>query len=326
MAIITPFPLEEARRLVGAYGLELESLEALAAGSVNSNFRLMLGDGSYRFLRIYEEQDECGAIGELTLVTELATCGVPTPPPLRRLDTGSWTSTFAGKPVAVFAWTPGTYLRQAEVTRQACFGVGDALGRVHAHSGRVTPLGQGRFQLEDLHRRLSIVEGSGRVELLEGVTQIRQGLAHWGPRRDAKLSVGICHGDLFRDNVLWHADQLTALLDFESASTGPFAFDLAVTMLAWCFSESLEIDLVQAMLAGYERWRPLSEAELEGLTAEAAIACLRFATTRLTDFSLRVGPGQTPRRDYRRFLQRLGAVEQGDLARALARRSVPVAS
>jgi hypothetical protein len=38
---------------------------------------------------------------------------------------------------------------------------------------------------------------------------------------------------------------------------------------------------------------------------------LRFATTRITDFSLRAGPEETPARDYRRFLQRMQALESG---------------
>ena len=40
---------------------------------------------------------------------------------------------------------------------------------------------------------------------------------------------------------------------------------------------------------------------------------LRFATTRITDFSLRAGPSEAPARDYRRFLQRLDALESGAL-------------
>ena len=51
---------------------------------------------------------------------------------------------------------------------------------------------------------------------------------------------GLIHGDLFRDNVLWHeGGRIAALLDFESAHDGPFAYDLAVTILSWSFRDDV---------------------------------------------------------------------------------------
>ena len=58
--------------------------------------------------------------------------------------------------------------------------------------------------------------------------------------------------------------------------------------------------------------------ERDGLVVEGALACLRFATTRITDFSMRAAPGQPPLRDYRRFLARLDELEAGVLDEALA--------
>jgi hypothetical protein len=57
--------------------------------------------------------------------------------------------------------------------------------------------------------------------------------------------------------------------------------------------------------------------EVASLVGEGAIAALRFATTRITDFALRTAPGATPKRDYRRFLARLNEVETGELGRML---------
>jgi hypothetical protein len=54
------------------------------------------------------------------------------------------------------------------------------------------------------------------------------------------------------------------------------------------------------------------------LRSEGAIACLRFATTRLTDFSLRVPDGTPPARHYGRFLARMSAIEHGALDTCIA--------
>jgi homoserine kinase type II len=105
-----------------------------------------------------------------------------------------------------------------------------------------------------------------------------------------------------------------ALLDFESASAGVFVYDLMVCVHAWCYGDRFDVALVRAMIDGYRQERPLSAAELAALAPQGALAALRFATTRLTDFSLRAPPGQAPARDYRRFLARLDALENGLLS------------
>jgi Ser/Thr protein kinase RdoA (MazF antagonist) len=69
----------------------------------------------------------------------------------------------------------------------------------------------------------------------------------------------------------------------------------------------------EAMIRGYHSVRPLSEPELAAFEVEAALGCLRFATTRITDFELRRSGDAPPGRDFRRFLGRLAAVEAGAL-------------
>ena len=73
------------------------------------------------------------------------------------------------------------------------------------------------------------------------------------------------------------------------------------------------IGLVEAFLRGYGGVRPLGAEERNALKVEGAVGCLRFATTRITDFSLRAPPGQPPVRDYQRFLARFAAIEGGVL-------------
>jgi homoserine kinase type II len=152
--------------------------------------------------------------------------------------------------------------------------------------------------------------------LQPAILHIRECYARYLPRRDQSLPRGICHGDLFRDNVLWQGPRLSALLDFESVAWGNFAYDLMVTALAWCYRDALVTENVQALFAGYGSVRSLSPAERAALPVEGVIACLRFATSRITDFELRASAGSPPARDFRRFLSRITAIEQGAFAPA----------
>lgn len=317
MAQLTAVSEAEARRLLADYGLDLAVWQPLEAGSVNSNFSFTTTSGERFFARIYEEQGREGAEAEFALLEALAGRGVPVALPRRRLD-GQRVHEFSGKPFAVYPFVEGEILCQRRVDENACREVGAALARVHLASDAVPALGAGRFRLADLRERLGRVEASGRKDLVGAAARVRELMDHYEPKRPTGLPEGVIHGDLFRDNVLFRGGSIAALLDFESASRGVFAYDVMVTLLAWCFGDGLEGKLAGAMLRAYHEVRPLTAAEREALPIEGAFVCLRFATTRLTDFSLRVPEGVAPGRHYGRFLARLEALEQGALAEILA--------
>ncbi len=124
---------------------------------------------------------------------------------------------------------------------------------------------------------------------------------------------GVIHGDLFRDNVLFDGERIVALLDFESASIGSFAFDLMVTILSFCFGDHLDEALACAMTRGYLEEAAFSPDELacfgrRALSQMRLFACARFTTTRITDFELRP-KGTGIYKDFRRFLHRMDAIE-----------------
>src|SRR5260221_9355958 len=86
MATYTALTLEQARTVGASFGLRVAEGLAVPAGSVNSNYRLVLEDRRGLFARVYEEQDRKGAEGESRLLDHLAQNGVSTPRPLPRTD------------------------------------------------------------------------------------------------------------------------------------------------------------------------------------------------------------------------------------------------
>jgi homoserine kinase type II len=291
------------------YGLDVAHLAPLTAGSVNSNFRLEARSGERFFMRVYEEQDRTGALAEVRMIRELAELGVPTPAPLEGAPGAL--SEHVGKPVALYPWVDGEILCLRRVTKALAYALGRALASVHACTARLSRVPEGRFGLAGLRARLDGIERQSSAHAAD-TRFIRDKLEAYAAARPA-LPSGLIHGDLFRDNALWREGELVALIDFESASAGVFAYDLMVCVHAWCYADAFELDRVQALLEGYTSLRALTRAEWSALPSEGALAALRFATTRISDFELRTPPGQKPARDYRRFLQRLAALEAGVL-------------
>jgi homoserine kinase type II len=304
MAVLTAIEADDARTLLDQYAVAgFQSVEGIPAGSVNSNFAVHL-DGKRLFLRIYEEQDRAGAEAETAMLERLAGAGLPTPAPLRRTD-GAFVSTVRGKAAALFPWRDGTIRCQASVTSEDARRVGEALARVHVAGAGETRDG-GRFQLADLLLRLDRIEGSDDLLFAPLVPSLRVSLRAADAARDPGLPRGLTHGDLFRDNVLWKpGGHLAALLDFESACEGTYAYDLMVTILAWCVGDDLDGRLARAMVAGYCGVRPLGEEERRALWAEGAFGALRFTITRITDYAMRTGAtGPRVVKDWRRFMMR----------------------
>ena len=113
--------------------------------------------------------------------------------------------------------------------------------------------------------------------------------AHW-PKG---LPAGVIHADLFNDNVFFLGEKLSGLIDFYFACNDALAYDLAICLSAWCFEpdNAFNVSKGRAMISGYERVRPLGEAEIGALPILARGAALRFMLTRLVDW-LNVPPGR----------------------------------
>jgi homoserine kinase type II len=306
MAILTVPSDADLDALLGTYDLgEKRSATGIEAGTVNTSYALDMGKGRF-FLRIYEEQLQAGAEAEARLLLHLAASGVPTPSPVQAQD-GSMVHVLAGKPAAIFPWIEGEMLCLKAVTPAAAHAVGTALARMHLAGPAepvATSLGGGRFGADDLVARCDRVAKSTDTVARLLAEPLRDAVIRLDRKRRADLPRGLVHGDLFRDNVLWHEGKIAALLDFESAHRGPFAYDLAVTIISWSFRDAFDFEVARAIVAGYREVRELEESEREALYVESVFAALRFTITRITDEAIRVG------KKWQRFVARREAIEQ----------------
>ncbi|NUP09509.1 MAG: homoserine kinase [Polyangiaceae bacterium] len=314
MAILTPLTFDEIERCARTFGITPTKATGVLAGSVNTNFDIVDGHGARWFLRVYEEQDIAGATRDARLLGRLAASGVRTPSPRERVDGAGFVGTFRGKAICLFPYVVGVHRCQASVAPPDVHAVGSALAAMH-RVGEGFDVSEGltvasRFSLDALVQRLtSLDERSLTREIRRAREQLLARLDELSKFVPASRPLPLVHGDLFRDNVLFDEDGRPTLLDFESASIGFAAYDLAVTILAWTFGDHLDASLVSSLVAGYERTRPLGRDEIADLPSFAAMACVRFATTRITDYELRPR-GSGAYKDYRRWLSRLEAVDR----------------
>jgi homoserine kinase type II len=311
MAVYTEVSDDALRAFLALYAIgDVISFKGIAEGVENSNFLMRTAGGQY-ILTLYEKRVKAADLPFfIGLMEHLAQRGVTCPQPVRN-RAGSALGELAGRPAAIVTFLDGLWIRRPNVRH--CGEVGEALARMHlagadfalkrpnalSLEGWRSLFGAAQARADEVASRLG-EESAAELAFLE---------AHW-PKG---LPSGVIHADLFNDNVFFLGERLSGLIDFYFACNDAFAYDLAICLSAWCFEPDNEFNVSKgrAMIAAYERLRPLSEAEIAALPLLARGAALRFMLTRLVDWlNVPAGAKVAPKnpleyRDKLRFHQRV---------------------
>jgi len=316
MAQFRTLSAADVREILAAFGVaRYTAHQPIAVGTINTNLRVDTGDGPL-FLRINEGKAEDDVAREAAIVAHAAARGVPTPVPRAARD-GRAFALWQGHIVSLFPWVAGRTLARAELTPAHAAAVGAALARLHGASAGFPDRRPGRYEPPEIAARLARIAALARPELAAAVAVLAPELARLETERAADIPTGIIHGDLFVDNVLYdEAGGLSALIDFEQASWGRLAYDLAVTTLAFAYGrDDFRPELVRALVDGYGGVRSVTDAERAAFGAELRFVACRFAVTRITDVHLKRDAGAAPGKNYQRYLDRLASVKRHLAAR-----------
>lgn len=305
MATFTELGDDDLRAIAAAFGLgAVQRWRVVDAGTINSNYALAT-DGGRVFVRVNEGKAEADVRYEAELVAQLAAAGVPTPRPL--VAAGEAFLLYDGHYISAFRWVDGGHIDVAETRAQHTRQVGAALARLHLAGQHATvPERFGIYTFDHLVERFDGFSTSNDPALSAAIADIADEIRWLQTRAGERAAAtrGIIHGDLFRDNVLFDGATLVALIDFEQASTGSLAYDLAVCINDWCYRDArFEAELVTALIAGYDGVRPLPPADRAVLYTEARLAAMRFTITRITDVYLAATGAEG--KDFRDYLARL---------------------
>jgi homoserine kinase type II len=322
MAVYTDVSDDELAAFVGQYAIGgLVSCKGIAEGVENSNYLLQTDAGRF-ILTLYEKRvNEADLPFFLALMTHLAQKGIATPVPVPARD-GAALRRLAGRPAVVVTFLDGMSARRPTV--EQCGQLGEALARLH-EAGR-------DFKS---HARVNALGPAGWRPLLErsgpAANSVQNGLysfadeelIHLEARWPTGLPAGVIHADLFPDNVFFLKGRLSGIIDLYFACNDLLAYDLAICLNAWCFESDYSLNQTKsrALIAGYERVRPLEAGEIEALPVLARGAAIRFMLTRLYDW-LNVPPGalvkpHDPMAYYRRLrtFQRIVSAAEIGVAR-----------
>jgi homoserine kinase type II len=310
MAVYTEVSDDTLRAFLADYPLGgLVAYRGIAEGVENSNYSLRTETGDF-ILTLYEKRvDPADLPYFLGLMEHLAERGLPCPRPVRGQD-GTALRTLMGRSAAITTFLPGVWPRR--VMPAHCGPLGAALARMHSAGAdfalrRGNALGPAGWP--PLLARALTGDGAANAESLapgladELHAALERILAAW----PQDLPRGHIHADLFPDNVFFLDGEVSGLIDFYFAATDLLAYDVAVCLNAWCFEADFAFNVTKAraLLSAYTARRPLSEAELAALPVLAQGAALRFALTRLHDWTFTPAGALVTRKNPLDYVRRL---------------------
>lgn len=279
MSVYTTLSLEQVQAFAAPFALQVIGLSPIQGGIQNTNYFLHCHDHQDYVLTLFEDMDATQAGEIVPALDRLAKAGLPIAMPLKL--NGQAIHTLADKPAQIAPRLKGQHPKVATVGQVAAL----AQAQAQLHLSLADLKLQREFNRNHQYwRQVAGVQLESMSEpdaaLLQQVIALLDRSRALYPER----ACGWIHSDLFRDNTLFEADQLTGILDFYELNYDEFLFDLAISINDFCCSSApvmIDLDKQAAFLTAYQRIRQLSQDELACLNVYLAVAAARFWLLRL---------------------------------------------
>nr|CRH06710.1 Homoserine kinase [Candidatus Magnetococcus massalia] len=303
MSVYTQLSLNDLAPLLAIHDLgEAISLEGIAEGVVNTNYRLFTSRGRF-ILTLVERSRDDYLNWMLGLLSYCQSLGLPCPQPI--VDhKGNPVHQIKQRPALLVTHLDGQSPQQPTPTQTAQ--TGRLLARLHHiatgfEHPRPNPLGPATWQ-QQLEQLTPLLIPEQADLLAKTLPRVEQELFN-----RADLPTGIGHGDLFPDNTLFDGEVLTGVIDFHYACTLPWIYDLAITLCAWGFDTQGDYQHknFKALWRGYTEARSMQADERAMLPIAMQAAALRFSLSRLRDWHFPREGEQVMRKDPEPFLRML---------------------
>lgn len=291
MAVFTEVSQDEASALLRHLHLgELTHMAGCAGGIENTNYFVTTtcNEAPHDYvLTLFERLSFEQLPFYLHLMKHLAQNGIPVPDPAADAD-GRILHSLKGKPAAVVNKLRGRSELSPQTSHCEC--VGAMMARMHlaGHSyERSQPNLRGLAWWNETVPVVLPHVSADQAALLRSELAYQNHVA--ATAAYAALPKGPIHADLFRDNVMFEAGQLTGFFDFYFAGCDAWLFDIAVSLNDWCIDLETGQPCAErehAFLQGYHAVRPLTAEEHHLLPAIKRAGALRFWVSRLWDWHL----------------------------------------
>ncbi len=305
MAIYTKLNKEEIKSILTNYDIgELMNFIPIKEGIENTNYKIIVNNKKY-ILTIYEKRvnvKDLPFFCELT--SNLFAMGFSCPLPIEN-KLGEMISNFNNKKLTILSFIEG--VSKEKLSERECNQIGTETAKLHEFTKNMKISRNNSLSINSWKKMYGEIEnGLNKIDkkiIKESLTEIN---SNW----PVDLPKGIIHGDIFWDNIIFHNEKVSGIIDYTFACNDFYAYELAICINSLAFDKkktSMEFDAGKAksFIEGYTNTRKLSEKEKNSLQILCIGASIRFLMTRLIDFKKTSEEAFVKIKDPKEFLDKL---------------------
>jgi len=295
MAVYTQLTNEQISEFLAAHYAvgALDFAVGITQGVENSNYLIAVksADGAEEkyILTLYEKRMNAADLPFfMGLLEHVAGRGVSCPKPVARRDRKLF-GKLAEKQAALVSFLHGK--SRSIIRNPHAASVGEVLGKLHRAAADFAARRDNALSFAGWQKLYEKV--AGKLDTIQPGLEdlVREELTFAAQHFPAagSLPSGIIHADLFPDNVFFEGDDVSGIIDFYFACNDALAYDVAITLNAWCFEQSGEFSPTKStlLLQHYQRERTFAAAEIAAFPVLLRGAALRFLLTRAHDWIYR---------------------------------------
>ena len=283
MAVFSPINEEDLLSFLQKYDIgTLEKFEGILEGIENTNYKITTSKDIF-ILTIFEKRVNAEELPFfINLQNHLANKNFKCPQPIISKE-GKSINILNGKPAVIISFLHGK--KAVEATSHHCEQVGITLSFLHQAAKdfkQQRTNGLHQSQWGTLFNECLSIKDHPYLDLIKPIEEELFFLSQNWP---TNLPQGIIHADVFRDNVFFNDNQFSGLIDFYFSCHDFLAYDIAITINAWCFNNkgNFDNDKFQSLISGYQMNRLLNHAEKQSMHILLRGAAIRILITRLYD-------------------------------------------
>ena len=283
MAVFTKISKEEIEIFLKNYSIgNLISFEGIVKGTENTNFKIITSKDKY-ILTILEKRVQPEDLPFfMNLQQELAANGFECPLPIKNNE-NSIINKLKNKNAVIISFLDGENL--SKILPENCYELGFKIAKF-TNITKTSNLS--RLNSLNYETWVKIYESCKNINdnsYEEYFKILDKELIFLKDNWPINLPTAIIHADLFIDNILFMQNKISGIIDYYFSCNDFIAYELALTINAWCFNEKAEFnhENFNSLIEGFKSVASLNNKEKSSMNILLRGAAVRILVTRLHD-------------------------------------------
>ena len=283
MAVFTKLEKNEIEDFLKDYSIgNLISFEGIIKGTENTNYKIITSKNKY-ILTILEKRVQPEDLPFfMDLQNELAAHGFNCPLPVKN-NKKSIINKLKDKNAVIITFLQGENL--TNVMPEHCHELGLKIAQftnITKNLNLSRPNSVGYKTWVSIYENFKNIDNESYQEYFQILSNELIFLKNNWP---INLPTAIIHADLFIDNILFIKNKISGIIDFYFSCNDFIAYELALTINAWCFNDDLTFNYknYNSLMMGFENISSLNIEEKASMNVLLRGAAVRILVTRLYD-------------------------------------------